>query len=198
MRFVCVVLVCGVSAVTVARADPGHDQIRAQRSVANARLAEQERECATRFIVANCIEDARNGNRLTLTRLRLQELQLDEARRRAAAEARRKVITEKAESQQARASEVEAQPPRVRMRRDGPQSAPAPEENRASEATTPTAPAANAERATNEQRSEQRYDVRARALRDHKESVERRNVQRAARGKVAAPLPVPAGGSAPR
>ena len=148
------------------------------------------------------------GNRLTkiafdlgktLTRLRQQELQLDEGRRRAAADARRKAIADKAEAQQARASEAEAQPPRVRVRRDA-QAAPTPAK-RASEAAAPSAaaPAAvGAGRASNEQRSKQKFDARAGALRAHKASVERRNAQRAAQGKAAAPLPAPAGDSAPR
>ena len=75
MKLVCALLVCGVS--TAVWADAEHDRIRAERSVANARLADRERECETRFIVAACIEDARTDNRMALTRLRQQELQLD-------------------------------------------------------------------------------------------------------------------------
>ena len=182
-----------------ARADAEGDRIRAERSAANARLVDQQRECETRFIVATCIEDARTENRMTLARLRQQELQLDEGRRRAAAEARRTAIAEKAQAQQTRASEAEAQPPRVRVRRD-PQAAPE-SAGRASDAEAPRAPAPPATppgRAATERRSEQAFDARAREVRAHRQAVERRNAQRAAQGKVAAPLPPPAGGSAPR
>lgn len=192
MRVARVLLTVAVATLaTAARADAEHDRIRAERSAANTRLADQERECETHFIAATCIEDARNENRATLTRLRQQELQLDEGRRRAAAEARRKVIADKAEAQQARASDAEAQAqaPRVHVRRD-PQAAPL-ASKRASDAEAPHAPAAvasAASRAATEQRSEQKFDARTRALQAHKVSVERRNAERAAQGKVAAPL----------
>lgn len=197
MKLVCVLLVC--SASTAAWADAEHDRIRNERSAANARLATQERECETRFIVAPCLDGARTENRATLSLLRQQELQLDEGQRRAIAEARRKAIAEKAEAQQARASESEAQPPRVRMRRD-PQAVPTPSwrEPDADATRAASAAATGAGRASNEQLSGKKFDARARAVGDHRESVERRNAQRAARGKVAAPLPAAAGSSAPR
>ncbi len=197
MKLVCVLLVCGAS--TAAWADAEHDRIRNERSAANTRLAAQERECETRFVVAPCLEAARTESRATLSHLRQQELHLDEGRRRATVEARRKAIAEKAEAQQARASDSEAQPPRVRVRRD-PQAVPAPSKRTADDEAMRESGAAaiGAGRASNEQRSEEKFDARARALRTHQESVERRNVQRAARGKAAAPLPATASGSAPR
>jgi hypothetical protein len=134
LRLLTLALLCGVS--LGARADAEHERIAAERAAANAKFAEQQRECAARFIVATCVEEARTENRATLARLRQRELQLDEARRRATAEARRKAIAEKAEGQQARASDAAPEAPRVRVRR-APQPAPA---SRASDSPAPRLP----------------------------------------------------------
>jgi len=48
-----------------------------------------------------------------------------------------------------------------------------------------------------EQRNLAKFEARVRAAQAHREAVERRNAQRAAQGKVVAPLPVPSGASAP-
>lgn len=197
LRLLGFALLCGVS--LGARADAEHERIAAERAAANTKLAEQQRECATRFLVAPCLEDARTENRATLARLRQRELQLDEAKRRATAEARRKAIAEKAEAQQARASDAAPEPPRVRVRR-APQAAPLPA-GRASDSVAPRLPGGaepGADRAALEQRNQQKFEARQRETRAHREAVERRNAQRAAKGKVAAPLPVPEGASAPR
>jgi colicin import membrane protein len=193
LRLLTLALLCGVS--LGAQADAEHERIAAERAAANAKLAEQQRECATRFLVAPCMDDARTENRATLARLRQRELQLDEARRRAVAEARRKAIAEKAEAQQARASDAAPEPPRVRVRR-APQPA-----GRASESVAPRLPGGaepGADRASIERRNQEKFEARQREAQAHREAVERRNAQRAAKGKVAAPLPVPEGASAPR
>ncbi len=172
-----------------ARADGGHDRIATERAAADDRLAAQERECATRFIVAACVEDARTAHRATLARLRQQQLQIDEARRREAAAARRKAVAERVEAQQARASEAPAEAPSVRVRRQAPEPAPA---IRTPEAALPRPIAgdvAGADRATLERRNEARFDARARAAQAHRDEVARRNAQREAQGKVAPPLP---------
>ncbi|HWH82915.1 MAG TPA: hypothetical protein VNU71_11850, partial [Burkholderiaceae bacterium] len=49
-----------------AHADAEHDRIAAARATANAKLADQERECATRFVVSSCVEAARSDHRTTL------------------------------------------------------------------------------------------------------------------------------------
>jgi hypothetical protein len=54
-----------------------------------------------------------------------------------------------------------------------------------------------AEQRATELRNQAAFEARARAAQAHRETVERRNAQRAAQGKVAAPLPVPSGASAP-
>jgi len=194
-QLLCLALACAASAG--AWADAEHDRIAAERAAATARFAAQERECETRFVVAACLEDARTEQRATLARLRQQQLQIDEARRRETAAARRKAITERAEAQQARASEAPPEEPRVRVRR-------APEPNpvtRPPEAALPrpiAGGASGADRAALEQRNEASFDARARAAQAHRDEVERRNAERAAQGKVAAPLPAASGASAAR
>lgn len=197
MKLVCALLLCSASAM--AWADAEQDRIRNERKAANASLATQESECETRFVVAPCVDAARTENRTALSRLRQEEFQLDEARRRATAEARRKTIAEKADGQQTRAIDVDAEPPRVRVRRN-PQPVPTPSRRDLDgDATRSTSAAATgAERASNAQLSEQKFDARARAVRAHRESVELRNTQRAARGKVAVPLPTISGNSPTR
>ncbi|HWI10645.1 MAG TPA: hypothetical protein VNU48_04890 [Burkholderiaceae bacterium] len=195
-RLLCLMLACAASAGTWA-ADAEHDRIAAERASADARLAAQQRECAARFVVAACVEDARAEHRATLARLRQQQLQIDETRRRETAAARRKAIAERVEAQQARASDVPPEAPRVNVRR-APEPAPA---LRPAEPMLPRAPAvgaSSADRATFEQRNQAKFDARARAAQAHREDVERRNARRAAQGKVAAPLPAASGASTAR
>lgn len=191
----CVALVCGFAAG--AWADPVLDRIAVERAAADARLAEQERECATRFIVAACVENARTEHRATLMRLRQQQLQIDEARRREAAIARRKILAERVAAQQAHASDAASEAPHVRVRR-APEPGPA---IRHSDGAMPRPIAggtAGADRAVTEQRNEEKFEARAREAQRHREEVQRRNAQREAQGKVAAPLPTPSGASAAR
>ncbi len=186
-RLLCAALSCALSAF--AAADAERDRITAERVAADARLAAQERECETRFLVAPCLEAARQQHRSTSARLRQQQLELDEARRHEAAAARRKAIADKVEAQQPRASEAPPGPPRVRVRR-APEPAAAPH---SAGGPVPRPPALSASAV---QHNEAKFEGRAQAAQARREAVERRNAQRAAQGKVAAPLP--AGASTPR
>ena len=191
---VTLVLLCAASGGALA--DPEHDRIGAERAAANAKLVEQQRECATRFIVAACLDDARTEHRDSSKRLRQQELQLDEARRRAAAEGRRNAIAEKAQPAQARASDVAPDSPKVRMRRE--RSAASEPAARLDDNPMPRAPRGDVSgpsRSAIEQREQQQFEARQREAQAHRDDVKQRNALRSARGKVAAPLPVP---SAPR
>lgn len=173
-----------------ALADSEHDRIGAERAAANAKLAAQQRECATRFIVAACLDDARTEHRDASKRLRQQELQRDEAKRRAAAEGRRKAIAEKAQPAPARASDVAPDAPKVRMRRERPAASdPA---ARLDDSPTPRAPrddVSGSSRSAVEQREQQQFEARQREAQAHRDAVAQRNALQAARGKVASPLP---------
>lgn len=196
LHLVVLALLCGASAAV--QADPEHDRISSERSAANANLKEQERACGDQFVVAPCLEAARKDNRTMLTRLRREELQLDEAARHAAADARRKEIAEKAEAQQARASDARPEQPEVRVARP-PRATPVP-------AIRPFEPpsggppglgASGADRAEAEQRNIEKFEAKTREAQAHRDAVALRNAQRAAEGKIAAPLPVPPGASEP-
>jgi hypothetical protein len=194
-HLLCLALLCAW--VGGARADAEHDRMAAERAAADAQLAAQERECSTRFIVAACVEDARTAHRATLARLRQQQLQIDEARRRELAAARRKAAAERVEAQQAHASEAPAGAPSVRVRH-APEPGPVLRTPDASLPRPIAGSASGVDRATLEQRNEAQFDARARAAQAHREEVARRNAQRQAQGKVAAPLPAGAGASAAR
>lgn len=184
----------------VAFANAEHDRIASERSEANARLSSQERDCATRFIVADCVEDARKAHRLTLKALREQELALDEARRQAAAQTRLAAIAEKAQAQQARASDPTTEPPRIRVRR-GSQAAEStgrPDEATGSRREKASGSGLRADRAATERRNLEKFELRQRQAEARREAVARRNEERARAGKVAPPLPVPQGASAAR
>jgi hypothetical protein len=69
--------------VLAAQDDTGERaRIAAERTAAEATLAERERECSTRFVVTACVEEARSDYRATLDGLRRQQALLDEAERR--------------------------------------------------------------------------------------------------------------------
>jgi hypothetical protein len=194
LRLGCAALLCSVPWVAIA--DPEHDRIASERKAAEAKFAAQQRECATRFVVSSCVEDAQNERRATLNRLRQDQIQLDEAKRSEAAAARRQSLRTRAESQQTRASEPPPPPLRTRTRHasaaDLPASGVLPAPQR-----PPAARPSAAERQAAEQESEAKFESRARAAQAHRDDVERRNAQRKAQGKIAAPLPPPAGASSP-
>jgi hypothetical protein len=105
------------AAATWAHADAQRERLQALRAQADAALAAKERDCATRFMVAGCIEAARREHREVLAQLRQDTLRIDDAQRRAAAKARVELLAEKERAQAARASEPEAEP-RVRAARE--------------------------------------------------------------------------------
>ncbi len=171
-------------------AQPERERIAAERAAATARFAEQERACGEKFIVTSCVDAARKEQRMTLTRLHRAELVLDDAERRETSARRRQDLQQRATEQDARASEP-APAPHREARRDA--SAPNP-----LAAAHPRMNAASAaERRAIEQRNEASFEARARAAQARRQAVERRNAQRAAEGKVVAPLPVPPHASAP-
>jgi hypothetical protein len=189
-RLAVLALMCGAS--MGALGDVERDRIAAERQAANARLAARERDCETRFVVAPCVEAARTETRATLNSLRQRELALDEAKRVAAAEARRKAIAENLDAQRSRAAEAPPEPLRVHVRGVQP-SARARAEPRSDSPRVPEAvPAgADANRAAAEQRNRERFEARQREMRAHREAVELRNERRAAQGRTTSPLPAP-------
>jgi len=173
---------------TLAHADPQRERIAAERAAAIKRFTEQERGCNDRFVVTSCVDAARKEQRMTLDRLHRAELVLDEAERREAAARRRQELQQRAATQDARVGT-----PEPTERSESTRAAPEPNPP----ARPPRSASSPAERRANEQRNEAEFDAKTRAAQAHREAVERRNAERAAAGKVAAPLPVPSGASAP-
>ena len=181
-----------VAATAFAHAEPERERIGAERAAVNARFAEQERACQEKFVVSACIEAARKEQRQTLTRLHRAEVVLDEATRRETAAQRRQALQERAAAQAARASE-----PAAEARQSVTRNAPAPNPLAALPPHRPASSAA--EQRAVEQRNEASFEARTRAAQAHRDTVARRNAQRATAGKVGAPLllPAPSGASQP-
>jgi colicin import membrane protein len=185
-----VVGLIAAAATMLARAEPERDRIAAERAAVNARFAEQERACQEKFVVTACVDAARKEQRQTLMRLKRAETVLDEAERRETAARRRQASQERAAVQGARASEPVAEGPQPATRNPPAPNPPA--------ALPPRRPASSAaEQRAAEQRNEAAFEARARAAQAHRDTVARRNAQRASEGKAGAPLPVPSGASAP-
>jgi colicin import membrane protein len=163
-------------------------QIKMERAAAEARYKQAEADCSKRFAVSGCIADAQALRRAAMTDLRVRELALDEARRRADAE-------ESARRIQAKQAAAASKPPPV------PRAASAP----VGAASSATAARAPSERAR--QRSKTAEDATVAAARvaaqqrraseaaAHRQEVEQRNAERSARAKKSTPLPVPSAAS---
>jgi colicin import membrane protein len=199
MRVRALLLMLAMAAAAPTRADTGRDRIQAQRAQADASLAVKERGCAVRFMVAGCLGAARSEHRAALAQLREKTLAIDDARRRALAAARSKVIADKAATQVDRPVDLE---PQVKYRnRRGPRvvngethrdtaADPAGTDTSASRVAAPETPALPA-RSSFERRHQAQFDARQRAAQSHRDEVESRNATRRAQGKAVAPLPSP-------
>ena len=162
-------------------------QIKQQRAEAEARFKRTEAECKQRFAVSGCVADAEAERRATLATLRQRELALDDAKRQAEAqESRRRLESKRAEAQN-------RLPPVPRA---------ASEPRAASSAAS--APLIKERVRRTSQTADEAADAAARALAQqrraseaaaHRQEVEQRNAERAARGKKAQPLPVPSAAS---
>lgn len=182
------VLLAGAPALTLA-ADDERARLAQQRRQLGEAFAAEERSCAQRFAVTACVDEVRQRRREALAPVRERELQLDDAERQQRAAERRAAIEAKraaAASAPSSASSSLAPAPQVRVR-----TAPA-------AASRPQArPREDAEERAAQAGQRQRQ---AQARRDEAEAaqqrVQRRQEERAASGRKAVPLPVPA--SAPR
>lgn len=168
-------------------------RIRAERARAESAYAAAARDCNARFVVTSCVEDARAERRQTLTRLRNEELVLDRAERKQRAAERAQAIRHK-----------QAQEDRPRPRLVVPQAAGSDPRPRLHLRVpgAPTAAGHRPPRLTPEEESRNRavFEQRQREAEAHREAVERRNAERAAKAKKpsrALPVPPPEGASAP-
>ena len=175
---------CASAAVT-----PEISRIAAERSAADAAYVARERECLRQFVVTACLDGAKQQRRATLNRLKREEIEHDEAARRAAASAR-----------QAATDAREAERRKLQEAQSGAPAAPRPEKERrepeppSASKLLPRGPVSRrpaAEQRAIEAENVEKYEARQRAAQARKEAIERRNAARAAAGKQPTPLPVP-------
>ena len=193
-------------------------RIAGERAAAETRYAERQRECATRFVVTSCVEDAKRDRRETLTRLKLEQNRLDDGLRKQRAAERADAIRRRREDDAQRSSEAAQRPPREHAARD-PLDRPsaarpageghAPTETEADRSTrrpgevpaiharSPAARPGEGTRLEQEARSRATFDAAHRAAEARRAEIEARNAQRAATHKPSKPLPVPGAASAP-
>ena len=183
------------------------ERIASERALVHAEFTARQRECQTRFAVTACVDAARSQQREALGRLHREELLLDDARRRQRAAERTAEIRGRVSADEAR--ERKAAPsapatPAPAAASSGSKSAPRTHTQRSpSHKARPNtaghvAPGAAAqrrdrtERQAREARNAAEFEARAQAARAHRDEVERRNAERAAHGRRAAPLPASA------
>jgi hypothetical protein len=180
-------LACSAQAAESAAALAERDQIQRERAAVEARYKQTEADCKTRFAVSGCVADAQAQRREALSSLRLRELTLDDAWRKAEAEENERRLAAKQADALSRAPPV----PRAASAPLSPASAvasPSPNERVKSRSRTADDATAAAERVVAQQR-------RASEAEAHRQQVEQRNAERAARGKKSTPLPVPTAAS---
>lgn len=171
-----------------AQADDASERARIsrERAEAQARFEQRQRECAQRFAVTSCVEEARAEHRQALLQLRRQEGVLDEAQRKQRAAARLAAIEEKRRAEQERAALPRAQrdPAPLQLR--------TPSRQPAAAARPASAAASDAGATAREQRKRTRFEARQRDAQLHRKEAERRSAERGSKGKAGSPLPDPA------
>lgn len=170
-----------------AQADEASERARIgrERAEAQARFEQRQRECAQRFAITPCVEEARAEHRQTMIQLRRQEGVLDEAQRKQRAAARLAAIEEKQRAEAQRSPVPRASQPVAPMQVRPPRAP-------ASAPRAAAAPASAADAAQKEQRKRAQFEARQREAKAHREESQRRRAERAAAGKASAPLPDPA------
>jgi|CXWK01.1.fsa_nt_gi hypothetical protein len=184
-RWLAVFLTAAASAASVAAVDYGAERarIRVERSEAQRRHDAQQRECRTRFVVVRCLDAARAERSETLDRLRREELLIDDEQRKQRAAARFERIRAK---QAAVESAAAASVPLVVRERPPAASRPT--------ATLRPLPAPRAKTEPDPAREASmraEFEARQRAAAARRAEVEKRNAERTARSKPAAPVPTP-------
>ena len=198
-------------------ADRGEDstqqrlRIAAQRDQANRVLADRERACLPRFLVASCIDAARAQQRSELKRLRDQEVALDQAQRDESAARRRAALAGKAAARQARGvaigDDVAAAQPAAASAASPASSPPEKQMHLRGEAANPPSANGASRRVEIEAKNVAAFESRAKAAQAHRDAVALRNARRldvndgAGAGigasKRSAPLPIPQASARP-
>jgi hypothetical protein len=167
------------------------ERIAAERESAMRRFDAEEAACSQRFAVTPCVDGVRERRRAALAAWREQELRLDEAERRERARRRLEEIAARAAAV-ASASATSLPQDGAAGPRAAAASAGVPAAS-ASSAGASKAPADSAAAPRRAQAARQRRQDADEARR----RIEEREADRAARGRVTAPLPVPPGANSP-
>jgi len=180
-------LAFGANATESPEAQAERHQIKAERAAANTRLKQAEAECRQRFVVSSCINEAQAQHREAMTALRMRELTLDEAKRKAEAEENERRL-------EAKRAEVASRPPPV------PRAASAPKAPASAASSPPASDGVRKRSKTGDDATEAAARVAAQQRRAaeaaaHRKQVEQRNAERMARNKKSTPLPVPSAAS---
>jgi hypothetical protein len=181
-------------------------RIAAQRDQANMLLADRERACLPRFLVAPCIDAARAQQRSDLKRLRDEEVALDQAQRDESAARRREALAGKAAARRARGVAVgddAAASQRAAASTSAASSPPEKKMHLRGEAASP--PSANdaRRRAEIEAKNVAAFESRVKAAQAHRDAVALRNARRldahpgAGANQRSAPLPIPKASAGP-
>jgi hypothetical protein len=206
VRILCGVLWVAMNAVAESPQTLAERQmIDEQRAAIAAEYARGERDCRQQFAVTDCVNRLREQQRSALAALRERELQLDDAKRRAEVAAQQQRLAQKAAAAAAAASQAQAAsasgarpaktpaaPATPREPRPVPKATPPPTPSRAADEDIQHKADQRAKEAAAAAARVQAQQRRASAAAAHREEVERRNAVRAAKGKQAQPLPLPA------
>lgn len=157
------------------------EQIRQEKDAVEERHSLQQQKCRQEFVVTPCLEKARVARQEALQGLRAQEDALDAAQRRQRANDQARRVAGKARAAEVREAASsprrEPKPPQVAASRPAKLLPP------------PQTPAPG--RSAAEKRQREAFEARQKEIKEHKQAVEKRNAERAAR-ETTTPLPVPA------
>jgi len=181
-------------------------QIAMERSAAQARFVERERECEKRFMVTSCMDEAKAERRRTIDRLRQRQLVVDEARRQQRVEKRKAELAEKA-AEDARRDAARAlhpaasapppqrglglpfESPRKPTEAASPAVRPKEPMHRAASAPRPRPQESPADRKRREDASRAAFEARKAEAEAHRQQVLERTARRTAQKPPARPLP---------
>ncbi len=97
---------------SVAQADQRLASVARERAAIEARFAERERVCYTKFFVNNCLDEAKEQRRMALSAQRTIEVQASRFKREAIVEERDRNLAEAEKRYQEQEARLAAQPPR--------------------------------------------------------------------------------------
>jgi hypothetical protein len=144
---------------SVAQADQQLAEVARERAAIEARFAEREKVCYSKFFVNRCLDDARERHRSALAAQRAIEIQANRFKRQAVVDERDRQMAAAEKRYQEDEARLAAQPPK-----------PAPEVKPELPARAPTAPARIAERNARLKAAQQQEakdaDKRAQSVRD--------------------------------